>query len=166
MGEKSENCMVSEDMFNGLKVTDTHEAECVSPPVANAKDDHTQSKLHKDVEARPQEDQEEEECFHDSSASFEEEPGPNKVENKSDDDVNSSELDEEYLIELEKNMPDEEKKVYMTFIVHDLLCCLASFCFCFFFLMASSTEYRSSRSRIESELQRPTYTNTGSTFYP
>lgn len=110
MGEKSENCMVSEDMFNDLKVTDTHEAECVSPPVANAKDDHTQSKLHKDVEARPQEDQEEEECFHDSSASFEEEPGPNKVENKSDDDVNSSELDEEYLIELEKNMPDEEKK--------------------------------------------------------
>lgn len=131
MGEKSENCMVSEDMFNGLKVTDTHEAECVSPPVANAKDDHTQSKLHKDVEARPQEDQEEEECFHDSSASFEEEPGPNKVENKSDDDVHSSELDEEYLIELEKNMPDEEKKVYITFIVHDLLCCLASFFFFF-----------------------------------
>lgn len=33
-----------------------------------------------------------------------------KAENKADDDVNSSELDEEYLIELEKNMPDEEKQ--------------------------------------------------------
>uniref|UniRef100_A0A8C3VPG3 Tetratricopeptide repeat protein 1 n=1 Tax=Catagonus wagneri TaxID=51154 RepID=A0A8C3VPG3_9CETA len=111
MGEKSENYMVPEDMFNGLKVTDTQAAECVSPPVSNAKNHHTQNKLFKDVEARSQEDQEEEECFHDSSASFEkEEPGLDKVENKSDDDVNSSELDEEYLIELEKNMPEEEKK--------------------------------------------------------
>lgn len=33
-----------------------------------------------------------------------------KAENKPDDDVNASELDEEYLVELEKNMPDEEKQ--------------------------------------------------------
>lgn len=53
----------------------------------------------------------EEECFHDASASFEtEEPGADKLENKPEDDMNPSELDEEYLMELEKNMPDEEKK--------------------------------------------------------
>jgi hypothetical protein len=33
-----------------------------------------------------------------------------KVENKAGDDANSSEQDEEYLMELEKNMPDEEKQ--------------------------------------------------------
>ncbi|XP_007464473.1 PREDICTED: tetratricopeptide repeat protein 1 [Lipotes vexillifer] len=111
MGEKSENCRVPEDLFNGLKVTELQEAERVDPPVSNAKDHHSQSKLLSDVEAHPQEDQEEEECFHDASASFEkEEPGVDKVENKPDRDVNSSELDEEYLMELEKNMPDEEKK--------------------------------------------------------
>lgn len=121
MGEKSENCRVPEDLFNGLKVTELQEAERVDPPVSNAKDHHSQSKLLSDVEAHPQEDQEEEECFHDASASFEkEEPGVGKVENKPDNDVNSSELDEEYLMELEKNMPDEEKKVSVLFIVHDL----------------------------------------------
>ncbi|XP_007077663.1 tetratricopeptide repeat protein 1 [Panthera tigris] len=111
MGEKSENCRVPDDLFNGLKVTDPQEAECASPPVSNTKDHHFQSKLLKDVEAHPQEDQGEEECFHDPSTSFEkEEPGVDRVENKPDDNVNSSELDEEYLIELEKNMPDEEKQ--------------------------------------------------------
>ncbi|XP_065729681.1 tetratricopeptide repeat protein 1 [Phocoena phocoena] len=111
MGEKSENCRVPEDLFNGLKVTELQEAERVDPPVSNAKDHHSQSKVLSDVEAHPQEDQEEEECFHDASASFEkEEPGVGMVENKPDNDVNSSELDEEYLMELEKNMPDEEKK--------------------------------------------------------
>ncbi|XP_057585872.1 tetratricopeptide repeat protein 1 [Hippopotamus amphibius kiboko] len=111
MGEKAENCKVPEDLFSGLKVTDSQEAECVSPAVSNAEDHHSQSKLLKNVEVHPQEDQGEEECFHDASASFEnEEPGVDKVENKPDDDVNSSELDEEYLMELEKNMSDEEKK--------------------------------------------------------
>uniref|UniRef100_A0A2K6GAM6 Tetratricopeptide repeat domain 1 n=1 Tax=Propithecus coquereli TaxID=379532 RepID=A0A2K6GAM6_PROCO len=110
MGEKSENCRVPEDLFNGLKVTDTQETECAGRPVPDPKDQHSQNKLLRDDEARSQEDQEEEECFHDCSASFEEEPGVDKVEKKPDDDVNSSELDEEYLIELEKNMPEEEKQ--------------------------------------------------------
>ncbi|XP_004737760.1 tetratricopeptide repeat protein 1 [Mustela nigripes] len=111
MGEKSENCGAPEDLFNGLKITDPQEAECATPPVSSPRDHHLQSKLFKDVESHSQEDQGEEECFHDLSASFEkEEPGADKVENKPDDNVNSSELDEEYLIELEKNMPDEEKQ--------------------------------------------------------
>ncbi|XP_022348757.1 tetratricopeptide repeat protein 1 isoform X2 [Enhydra lutris kenyoni] len=111
MGEKSENCGAPEDLFNGLKVTDPQGAECATPPVSSPKDHHLQSKLLKDVESHSQEDQGEEECFHDLSASFEkEEPGADKVENKPDDNMNSSELDEEYLIELEKNMPDEEKQ--------------------------------------------------------
>uniref|UniRef100_A0A671FQB1 Tetratricopeptide repeat protein 1 n=1 Tax=Rhinolophus ferrumequinum TaxID=59479 RepID=A0A671FQB1_RHIFE len=84
MGEKSENGRVPEDL--------------------------SQSKLLRDAEARGQEDQGEEERFHDCSASFEEEPGVDRVENKPGDDVNSSELDEDYLIELEKDMPDEEKQ--------------------------------------------------------
>lgn len=109
MGEKSENCRVPEDLFNGLKVTDPQEAECASPSVSNPKDHQPQSKLLEDVEAHPQEDQGEEEHFHDCSTSFEEEPGVAKVENKPDD-VNSSELDEEYLLELEKDMPEEEKQ--------------------------------------------------------
>ncbi|CAK7304932.1 tetratricopeptide repeat protein 1 [Vulpes vulpes] len=111
MGEKSGNCSVPEDLFNGLKVTDPQEAECASPPVSDPKDHHLHNKLLKDVEAHSQEEDQGEECFHDSSASFEkEEPGVDKVENKPDDNVNSSELDEEYLIELEKNMPEEEKQ--------------------------------------------------------
>ncbi|KAK2488623.1 hypothetical protein MC885_003118 [Smutsia gigantea] len=110
MGENSENCKVPEEMFSGLKVTDPEEAECASPPVSNPRDQQSQNKLLKDVGTHPQEDQGKEECFHDHSASFEEEPGVDKVENKPDGDVNASELDEEYLIELEKNMPDEEKQ--------------------------------------------------------
>ncbi|EPQ07292.1 Tetratricopeptide repeat protein 1 [Myotis brandtii] len=103
MGEKSENCRVPEDLFSGLQVTDPQKAECASPSVSNPKDHQPQSKLLKDVEAHPQEDQGEEEHFHDCSASFEkEEPGVDKVEKKPDDDVNSSELNEECLIELEK----------------------------------------------------------------
>ncbi|KAL1780073.1 tetratricopeptide repeat protein 1 [Sigmodon hispidus] len=111
MGEKSENCKVPEDLFNGLKVTDSKEAESASPQVSDPKDQHSQSKLLKDDGTHPQEDQGEEECFHDCSASFEEEqPGAHMVENKATDDSSSSELDEEYLIELEKNMPEEEKQ--------------------------------------------------------
>lgn len=111
MGEKSENCRVPEDLFNGLKVTAPQEAECARPPDSNPKDHQSQSNLLRGAEAQPQEDQGEEEHFHDCIASFEkEESEVDKVENKPDDDVNSSELDEEYLIELEKNMPDEEKQ--------------------------------------------------------
>ncbi|KAM5217762.1 tetratricopeptide repeat protein 1 [Hipposideros larvatus] len=109
MGEKSENWTVPEDLFNGLQVTDPQEAECAGPPVSNSKDHQSQRKLPGDVGAHGQEDQADA-CFHDCSASFEEEPGVDRVENKPGDDVDSSELDEEYLIELEKNMPDEEKQ--------------------------------------------------------
>lgn len=105
MEKKSENCKVPEDLFSGLKVTDPQEAECARPAVPDPKDQHSQSKLLKEDEA-----QGEEECFHDCSASFEEEAGVDKVQNKAADDVNSSELDEEYLIELEKDMPEEEKQ--------------------------------------------------------
>lgn len=110
MGEKSENGKIPADLFSGLKLTDPQEAECASAPVPDPKHENAQSKLLKGDEAHPQEDQAEEECFHDCRASFEEgEPGMDKVESKPND-VNSSELDEEYLIELEKNMPEEEKQ--------------------------------------------------------
>nr|XP_001503524.1 tetratricopeptide repeat protein 1 [Equus caballus]XP_014586031.1 tetratricopeptide repeat protein 1 [Equus caballus] len=111
MGEKSENSRIPEDLLSDLKVTDPQEAECASASVSNPEDHHSQSHLLQDGEAHPQEDQEEEECFHDTNTSFEEEePGVDKAENKPDDGVNASELDEEYLVELEKNMPDEEKQ--------------------------------------------------------
>ncbi|XP_024432755.1 tetratricopeptide repeat protein 1 isoform X1 [Desmodus rotundus] len=110
MGEKSENGGVPADLFNGLKVTDPQGAECAVPPVSRPKDHQPQSKLLEEVEAPPQEDQGEEERFHDCSASFGEEPGLDEVEDKPDDGGNSSEFDEEYLMELEKNMPDEEKQ--------------------------------------------------------
>lgn len=120
MGEKSGNGRVPEDLFSGFQVTDPQEAECARPPVSDSKDHQSQSELLRDAEAHGQEDQGEEERFHDCSASFEEESGVDRVENKPGDDVNSSELDEDYLIELEKDMPDEEKQVNVLFIVHDL----------------------------------------------
>lgn len=110
MDEKSENCKVPEDLFNGLKVTESQEAESASPQVSDPKGQPSQSKLLKDACAHPQEDPGEEECFHDCSASFDEEqPGAHMVGDKATDD-SSSELDEEYLIELEKDMPEEEKQ--------------------------------------------------------
>lgn len=110
MEEKSEDCKVPEDLLNGLKVADPQEGESASPMVPDPKGQHSQSKLPKAAEAHPQDDHGEEECFHDCSASFEEEqPGAHMAGNKASDD-SSSELDEEYLIELEKNMPEEEKQ--------------------------------------------------------
>ncbi|KAH0518060.1 Tetratricopeptide repeat protein 1 [Microtus ochrogaster] len=110
MDDKSENCKVPEDLFNGLKVTESPEAESACPQVSDPKGQPSQSKLPKDDSAHPQEDRGEEECFHDCSASFDEEqPGAHMVGDKATDD-SSSELDEEYLIELEKNMPEEEKQ--------------------------------------------------------
>lgn len=110
MEEKSEDCKVPEDLFNGLKVADPQEGESASPMVSDPKGQHCQSKLPKAAEAHPQDDHVEEECFHDCSASFEEEqPGAHMAGSKASDD-SSSELDEEYLIELEKNMPEEEKQ--------------------------------------------------------
>uniref|UniRef100_A0A8C2LQM5 Tetratricopeptide repeat protein 1 n=1 Tax=Cricetulus griseus TaxID=10029 RepID=A0A8C2LQM5_CRIGR len=93
MEELENNCKVSEDMFNGLKVTDSQE-------VSDPKVQLAQSKLLKDDGAHPQEDHEEEECFHDSSASFEEEqPGAQMMGDKATDETGSSEVDEEYLRE-------------------------------------------------------------------
>ncbi|XP_038941300.1 tetratricopeptide repeat protein 1 isoform X1 [Rattus norvegicus] len=110
MEGKSEDCKVPEDLFNGLKVTDSQETESASSLVSDPKDQHVQSKPLKDAEAHPQEDHGEEECFHDCSASFEEEqPGAHMAGDKASDE-SSSELEEEYLIELEKNMPEEEKQ--------------------------------------------------------
>lgn len=88
MGEKSENCRVPEDLFNGLKVTAPQEAECARPPDSNPKDHQSQSNLLRGAEAQPQEDQGEEEHFHDCIASFEkEESEVDKVENKPDDEM-------------------------------------------------------------------------------
>lgn len=102
MEGKSEDCKVPEDLFNGLKVTDSQETESASSLVSDPKDQHVQSKPLKDAEAHPQEDHGEEECFHDCSASFEEEqPGAHMAGDKASDE-SSSELEEEYLIELEK----------------------------------------------------------------
>ncbi|XP_021068861.1 tetratricopeptide repeat protein 1 [Mus pahari] len=110
MEEKSEDGKVPEDLFNGLKVTDPQEGESASPVVPHPEGQHSESKLLRDAQAHPQDDHGEEECFHDCSASFEEEqPGAHMAGNKASDD-SSSELDEEYLIELEKNMPEEEKQ--------------------------------------------------------
>lgn len=110
MGEKLENCGVLEDLLNGLKVIDIQEVECVGFLVFDFKNQYFQSKLFRDDEVYFQEDQGEEECFYDCSVLFEEELGVDKVENKFNEDVNFFELDEEYLIELEKNMLDEEKQ--------------------------------------------------------
>ncbi|EHB06869.1 Tetratricopeptide repeat protein 1 [Heterocephalus glaber] len=104
MEEKSESCKVPEHLFSGLKITDPQEAQCARHAVPDLKDQCSQTKLLQGSKDWG------EECSHDCSASFKEEPGVDKVQNKAADDVNSSELDEECLIELEKNMPDEEKQ--------------------------------------------------------
>lgn len=126
MGEKSENFRILEDLFSDLKVIDFQEVECVSVSVFNFEDYYFQSYLFQDGEVYFQEDQEEEECFYDINILFEEEElGVDKVENKFDDDVNVFELDEEYLVELEKNMLDEEKQVNILFIL--LVCYMNCF---------------------------------------
>lgn len=126
MGEKSENFRILEDVFSDLKVIDFQEVECVSVSVFNFEDYYFQSYLFQDGEVYFQEDQEEEECFYDINILFEEEElGVDKVENKFDDDVNVFELDEEYLVELEKNMLDEEKQVNILFIL--LVCYMNCF---------------------------------------
>ncbi|XP_048189992.1 tetratricopeptide repeat protein 1 isoform X1 [Perognathus longimembris pacificus] len=110
MGEKAEHYKVPEDLFKGLKVTgpqDTGQANLTAP---DPQDPNSQIRKLQNDNSGPQEDQVEEECFHDCSASFEEEPGEPKTESKVGEDPSSSELDEEYLIELEKNMPEEEKQ--------------------------------------------------------
>lgn len=104
MGEKAENCKVPEDLFNGLKLTDAGAASSSAP---HPEGQRSHGKLLQDEAHPPQEDQGEEECFHDCSATFEEEEeelGAQKAEES------ASELDEQYLIELEKDMPEEEKQ--------------------------------------------------------
>ncbi|KAM4826929.1 tetratricopeptide repeat protein 1 isoform 2-T2 [Thomomys bottae] len=107
MGEKAEHFQVPEELFKGLKVTDPQETGGANPTVPDPKE--LQSRKLQD-KGGLQEDQAEEEFFHDCSDSFEEEPGEPKTESKAGEDPSSSELDEEYLIELEKNMPEEEKQ--------------------------------------------------------
>ncbi|XP_042555506.1 tetratricopeptide repeat protein 1 [Dipodomys spectabilis] len=109
MGEKAENFKVPEDLVKGLKVTDPPETGGASPAAPDPRDPHSQSRKLQDDKGSLQEDQVEEEHFHDCSASFEE-PGEPETESKAGEDPTSSELDEEYLIELEKDMPEEEKQ--------------------------------------------------------
>lgn len=97
MGEKAENCRVPEELFNGLRVTEPQEAEGAS--IAGSP-------------SQPEE-QEEEEHFHACRSSFEDpesEPGAAEADGKAVEDESASELDEEYLLELEKHMPEEEKQ--------------------------------------------------------
>lgn len=105
MGEKSEGCEGPADLLRGLKVTDPQEVECAGPPAPAPRGESANSQRLLEGE------EQEEECFHDCSASFEDgEPGGVRMEDKPADEA-PPELDEEYLIELEKNMPDEEKQV-------------------------------------------------------
>ncbi|XP_074068602.1 tetratricopeptide repeat protein 1 [Macrotis lagotis] len=107
MGERTEDSKPPEDLFNGLKVTDPQDSECASPLVSSLKDEYIHNKLLKDVK-----DQGEDECFHDCNDSFEDKEYPRveESEDKLGDAVNPSELEEEYLLRLEKDMPDEEKQ--------------------------------------------------------
>uniref|UniRef100_G3VHA8 Tetratricopeptide repeat protein 1 n=1 Tax=Sarcophilus harrisii TaxID=9305 RepID=G3VHA8_SARHA len=102
MGERTEDSKPPEDLFNGLKVTDPQESECASSLVSSLKDEYIPNKL-KDVQ-----DQGEDECFHDCNDSFEDKEDPRVEESK--DEMNPSELEEEYLLRLEKDMPDDEKQ--------------------------------------------------------
>ncbi|XP_074148059.1 tetratricopeptide repeat protein 1 isoform X2 [Sminthopsis crassicaudata] len=103
MGERTEDSKPPEDLFNGLKITDPQESECASSLASSVKDEYIHNKQLKDVQ-----DQGEEECFHDCNDSFEDKEDPRVEESK--DEMNPSELEEEYLLRLEKDMPDDEKQ--------------------------------------------------------
>ncbi|XP_051834777.1 tetratricopeptide repeat protein 1 [Antechinus flavipes] len=103
MGERTEDSKPPEDLFNGLKVTDPQESECASSLVSSLKDEYVHNKQLKDVQ-----DQGEDECFHDCNDSFEDKEDPRVEESK--DEMSPSEPEEEYLLRLEKDMPDDEKQ--------------------------------------------------------
>lgn len=95
MGEKAENSPAPEELFNGLKVTEPLEAAGAGAAESPG----------------PEDEQGEEEQFHACRSSFEDdEPGADKAEGRAGEDASPSELDEEYLLQLEKDMPEEEKR--------------------------------------------------------
>ncbi|XP_055989075.1 tetratricopeptide repeat protein 1 [Sorex fumeus] len=95
MGEKAENCQAPEELLNGLKITEPLEAEGAGAAGSPSSED----------------EQGEEEHFHACRSSFEDdEPGAGQAEGKAEEDASPTELDDEYLLELEKNMPEEEKQ--------------------------------------------------------
>lgn len=96
MGEKAESCQAPEELFNGLKVTEPLEAAGAGAAVGSS---------------GPEDEEGEEEHFHACRSSFEDdEPGADKAEGKAEEDASPSELDDKYLLELEKHMPEEEKQ--------------------------------------------------------
>nr|XP_006137213.1 tetratricopeptide repeat protein 1 isoform X1 [Pelodiscus sinensis]XP_006137214.1 tetratricopeptide repeat protein 1 isoform X1 [Pelodiscus sinensis]XP_006137215.1 tetratricopeptide repeat protein 1 isoform X1 [Pelodiscus sinensis] len=93
-----------EELLRGLKLSDQKSSESTSPLTVGFKDGHFQRSLDQgDRHSSAKEAGAAEECFHDCKDSFEVKESDMEQEKHAD-------LDEEYLLELEKNMPEEEKQ--------------------------------------------------------
>ncbi|XP_067422704.1 tetratricopeptide repeat protein 1 [Emydura macquarii macquarii] len=111
--EETEESSPPEELLHGLKLSDQKSSESASPLTAGSKDAHLPRSLDRGDVQSSKEAEAANECFHDCNDSFEaKEPGmeQEKLYNSEDPSGKQTELDEEYLLELEKNMPEEEKQ--------------------------------------------------------
>ncbi|XP_039341578.1 tetratricopeptide repeat protein 1 isoform X2 [Mauremys reevesii] len=111
--EETEESSPPEELLHGLKLSDQKSSESNGPLTAGSKDAHNPRSLDRgDLHSSAQEPRAADECFHDCNDSFEvKEPGMEQErDNREDPAGKQTELDEEYLLELEKNMPEEEKQ--------------------------------------------------------
>ncbi|XP_026513845.1 tetratricopeptide repeat protein 1 [Terrapene carolina triunguis] len=111
--EETEESSPPEELLHGLKLSDQKSSESTSPLTAGSKDAHHSRSMDRgDLHSSSQEARAADECFHDCNDSFEvKEPGMEQErDNREDPAGKQTELDEEYLLELEKNMPEEEKQ--------------------------------------------------------
>ncbi|XP_074865694.1 tetratricopeptide repeat protein 1 isoform X2 [Carettochelys insculpta] len=103
---------MNEELLSDLKLSDQKSSESPSHLRNGSNNVHLprnqdQGDVHSAKEAGAAD-----ECFHDSNDFFETKPETEqeKLCNSEDPSGRQTELDEEYLLELEKNMPDEEKQ--------------------------------------------------------
>lgn len=110
--EESEDSRPPEETLHRLKLAD-HSSDSVT---AGSKDGCLGRSLERgDTQSATQETGATDECFHDCPESFEGKvprvDEEEKITNNEDSSEKQTELDEEYLLELEKDMPEEEKQV-------------------------------------------------------
>ncbi|XP_059589473.1 tetratricopeptide repeat protein 1 isoform X4 [Alligator mississippiensis] len=109
--EESEDSRPPEETLHRLKLAD-HSSDSVT---AGSKDGCLGRSLERgDTQSATQETGATDECFHDCPESFEGKvprvDEEEKITNNEDSSEKQTELDEEYLLELEKDMPEEEKQ--------------------------------------------------------
>uniref|UniRef100_A0A8C8RIY7 Tetratricopeptide repeat protein 1 n=1 Tax=Pelusios castaneus TaxID=367368 RepID=A0A8C8RIY7_9SAUR len=111
--EETEESRPPEELLHSLKLSDQKSSERANSLTADFREACLPGSLDGGDVQSSKEGGAADECFHDCNDSFEvKEPGMEQEElnNSEDPSGKQTELDEEYLLELEKNMPEEEKQ--------------------------------------------------------